>query len=209
MSCPACGNKSDDAYYHVCDDCYGDSQNLPTKVTESAWVAISRKTRRKEKVVPNPKLHDFILYQYSAGSIEPDPENRRVLIGDKLAVPVDQVSTDKLARESGLVVGKWLVYVSADQIDDVWQTIASATLKGELGVDAKVATARQASSAGGEYVICVYTENYLNMEDVQRVRDKLRELGFTQRLYYKPDIYTYLGIYSKVFPGVRASRYAD
>jgi hypothetical protein len=42
-----------------------------------------------------------------------------------------------------------------------------------------------------------------------RVRKKLAELGFNQRLYYKPDIYTYLKIYGKTFPGIRASRYAE
>ncbi len=130
------------------------------------------------------------------------------MIGDRLSIPVDQSSIDKLARAAGLVVGKWLLYVPKDSIDQVWKKVAHATLEGELGSSTKVATARQAGP-GDEYVICVYTEDYLDTDDVKRVREKLRGLGFTQRLYYKPDIYTYLGIYSKTFPGVRASRYSE
>jgi hypothetical protein len=49
----------------------------------------------------------------------------------------------------------------------------------------------------------------LDTLDVKRVRHRLRELGYVQRLYYKPDIYTYLKIYRKTFPSVRASRYAE
>lgn len=72
----------------------------------------------------------------------------------------------------------------------------------------KGSTARQVGTSK-EYVVCVYTRNYLDTVDVKRVRHRLRELGYTQRLYYKSDLYTYLNIYHKTFPSVKASRYAD
>ena len=51
--------------------------------------------------------------------------------------------------------------------------------------------------------MCVYTENYLAVDQVEAVRATLRELmqgmdpqtAFTGRMVYKPDIFTYLGIY--------------
>ena len=122
-----------------------------------------------------------------------------------MEIPVNDESIDKLARDSGLVIGKWLLYVSKDKINEVWESVAEATFKDELGIDAKVSTTAQ----NEKYVICVYTSNYLDTTDVNRVRERLRELGFVARLYYKPDMYTYLGIYSKTFPDIKASRYSN
>lgn len=115
---------------------------------------------------------------------------------------------DTLAKESGLVVGKWLIYQPEEKINESWKIIASSSLSNELGIDTKVSSSLQASSSG-TYVVCVYTADYLDAEDVRRVRKRLKELGFGQRLYYKPDIYTYLKIYHKTFPTVRASRYSE
>lgn len=94
-------------------------------------------------------------------------------------------------KKSGVLIGKWLIYRNDLEIDHVWRTIARSTFKGGLGISAKVSTAM---SERKRHVICVYTGNYLDLEDVMRVRKKLRELGFTEKLCYKPDIYTYLGI---------------
>ena len=91
----------------------------------------------------------------------------------------------------------------------MWKTLAALHLNGDLGIDAKVATKLQALGPSQSYVICVYTRDYLNLNDVQRVRKKLKEIGFNKPLAYKPDLYTYLGIYSKTFPGLKASRYYE
>ena len=42
----------------------------------------------------------------------------------------------------------------------------------------------------------------MDLEDVGRAGKKLRDLGFVERLYYKPDIYTYLKIYRDTSPGI-------
>ena len=46
-----------------------------------------------------------------------------------------------------------------------------------------------------QHVICVYTRDYTDEEDVMRVEQQLRMIGITGQLSYKPDIYTTLGIY--------------
>jgi hypothetical protein len=47
-----------------------------------------------------------------------------------------------------------------------------------------------------DHAICIYTENYLDQDEVLAVRDRLRAvLPSGTRLFYKPDIYTVLGIY--------------
>jgi len=207
MACKKCGNERTPSYYYVCDECFSQEENLPTNVRSSVWITvINRKDRQREKTVGNSKLRILILKSFNRRAIVPDPSRKVVVIGDDLEIPVKENDIDNVARESGLVVGKWLIYTPHEKINEVWKTVASSTLKGELGVDAKVSTVVQGTS---EYVICVYTKDYLDVDDVKRVRKRLAELGFTQRLYYKPDIYTYLRIYHKTFPGIRASRYAE
>lgn len=208
VACGKCGNPRSSEFYQVCDECY--AKNLPTRIYDSAWVRIVSYTEKgKMNAKPeNAKLRDLILTSFHNREIIPDPRRRIVVVGGRLEVPVEEKSLDDLARDSGLVIGKWLLYERGEVINKNWNMIAGSTLKGELGIDAKVSTAGQVDTSK-EYVVCVYTRNYLDTVDVKRVRQRLRELGYTQRLYYKPDLYTYLNIYHKTFPSVRASRYAD
>ena len=67
-----------------------------------------------------------------------------------------------------------------------------ATIKGILGAEAKVSTAKTnpLSSNKKIHVICVYTDDWKNRDDVMRVRDELRKLGIKQKILYKADIDT-------------------
>ncbi len=47
----------------------------------------------------------------------------------------------------------------------------------------------------GRHVICVYTYDWTDFEDVTRVRNELMILGFTQKLGYKTDADTLSGKY--------------
>jgi hypothetical protein len=109
---------------------------------------------------------------------------------EEITLTVENI--DALAQKSGILGGKWLVHRDRSEIDNVWKVIANATFNGELGISAKASTAKQTTT---RHVICVYTDNYLDISNVMAVRDKLRLLGFPEKLCYKPDIYTYLGIY--------------
>lgn len=61
-------------------------------------------------------------------------------------------------------------------------------------------------------MICVYTHNYLDVADVERVQDALRAalppLRSRKRLLYKPDVFTYLGIYVGNEHGLRPTVYS-
>ena len=59
------------------------------------------------------------------------------------------------------------------------------------------------------HVICVYTEDYTDAEDVMRVERELRSLGITEVLFYKPDIYTHLNIYANNPYYINASVYSS
>lgn len=93
--------------------------------------------------------------------------------------------------------GKWLVFVDIENIDEVWAKIKAAVEEGKLGNRAKVATAKPNSNATDPEtkVICVYTYDWADEEDVRKIREELRGLGITNKIPYKADEDTRSGKY--------------
>jgi len=85
--------------------------------------------------------------------------------------------------------GKWLIFVNIDNIDIVWGKIKSATEKGRLGDISKVATVKPNPNAtkNNLKVICVYTYDYTDKDDVLRIRKELRDIGIINNIPYKTD----------------------
>lgn len=117
-----------------------------------------------------------------------------------------------IARKHGVTVGKWMFFKSPNQIDDYWTTIAAATSRGELGIQAKVATS-SSSASSSDRVICVYTHDCEDKDDVRRVLERLVGLGLVregqQPIYYKCDAWTYLEIKANNPWGLKASMYSS
>jgi Domain of unknown function (DUF1917) len=113
---------------------------------------------------------------------------------------------DNLAQTYNVLTGKWLVFVSSDEVDNLWERIVKSTLAGELGISAKVST-RDQEDLPSTHVINVYNADYRSMEEVDRIRDRLRRLGVKERIGYKPDIYTHCRIYLDNSWGIPPSRY--
>ncbi|MFA5394492.1 MAG: putative phosphothreonine lyase domain-containing protein [Methanogenium sp.] len=94
--------------------------------------------------------------------------------------------------------GKWLIFQEPNQTDDLWKKIRDATAAGELGISAKVSTAKENPESWDErMVIYVYTRDWEDEEDVMRIREVLRGLGVTDRIGYKRNIETFQGEYSE------------
>lgn len=93
--------------------------------------------------------------------------------------------------------GKWLVFVHHSEIDCVWAEIKCAIEEGKLGERAKVSTSLSNPNAADpeNHVICVYTYDWADNEDMTRVREELRALGITQKIPYKSDEDTFAGKY--------------
>ncbi len=104
--------------------------------------------------------------------------------------------------------GKWLVFLKADEIDIFWVRVREAVQAGRLGSAAKVATRaiKDSRDGIGKHVVCIYTYDHSDTADVWRIRQVLRDLGVTWRIYYKADEATMNGRYSA--PGQRVSLYA-
>jgi hypothetical protein len=104
-------------------------------------------------------------------------------------------------------VGKWMVFADEGDVDALWATIRGAVERGELGISAKVGTARQRqTSPYGQHVICVYTADYRDRDDRRRARDTLRSLGVTWKIGYKTDQATRAGQYAGPGQGVTIER---
>lgn len=115
-----------------------------------------------------------------------------------------------LARETGVTSGKWMLFPTVDRVDEFWGVVVRAMEKGELGDVAKVAT----DGGGGESrLICVYTDDFGDVEDVKRVVSKLVDIGLVGKgprsIYYKFDAFTHLEINSKNEYGLKASMYSS
>lgn len=83
-----------------------------------------------------------------------------------------------------------MLFCSAQEVNDVWATVAHATAANELGIAAKVAPKPLDGDSRRERLVCIYTADFKDKADVGRVLQKLRELKLvenrTRAIYYKP-----------------------
>lgn len=106
--------------------------------------------------------------------------------------------------------GKWLIFVPQETVGELWEAVRRLVEAGELGEAAKVSTMRPNPNAKDpdKHVIVVYTDDHEAVEDVRRVRDRLRAIGVTWRIPYKTDEATLAGRY-QVTGHHRISKYYE
>lgn len=82
---------------------------------------------------------------------------------------------------------QWLLFVDAEVVNAVWSVVARATASNELGTAAKVAP-YNVNKTRMPRVICVYTKDFKDTDDLSRVIKKMKDLGLVQvakPIYYK------------------------
>lgn len=103
-----------------------------------------------------------------------------------------------------------MLFPGPDDYARYWRLVAEATAEGKLGVTSKAATLDPFNPAG---LICVYTYDFTDMEDVRRVVEELVDVGVcrvdSKPIYYKCDAYTYLDIKSDNVYRIKASLYSS
>ena len=62
---------------------------------------------------------------------------------------------------------------------------------------------------GERHVICVYADDYTDLEEVNGLRVALKAIGVKRQIGFKPDAYTHLGIYKENPWNIRPSRYLE
>ncbi|KAH0345326.1 DUF1917-domain-containing protein, partial [Aureobasidium melanogenum] len=125
------------------------------------------------------------------------------------------------AVASGVTNGKWMLFPKPEDVNRAWKLVAEAVVDGRLGETAKVAPADPPDPFGAaqkqqaSHLICVYTRDFSDLDDVRKVLEELIELGLAPRnaangaIYYKADAYTYLDIDSSNPYGLKASLYSS
>lgn len=118
-----------------------------------------------------------------------------------------------------------MMFCEITEVDAFWSIIAHATASNDLGTAAKVAP--RSNDDRQPRLICIYTKDFTDMNDVARVVGKMRDLGLVNMrgrpIYYKCgesfagwysglclpalDAYTYLGLNSGNEYNIRASLY--
>lgn len=82
-----------------------------------------------------------------------------------------------------------MLFCTVLQVNEIWEVVAKATANNELGIAAKVAP-RSTTDKRTDRLICVYTADFSDTNDVRRVAEKLKQLKLIQSdgrpLYYKP-----------------------
>ncbi len=95
------------------------------------------------------------------------------------------------------ISGKWCIFAAESTINKKWEKIKNLVESGTI-IHAKVSTKRFLSySRSKKYVICVYTKDFNDMEDLIRTRKALRDIGYNRPLNYKRDIDTINGVRGK------------
>jgi len=85
---------------------------------------------------------------------------------------------------------QWMLFVEPTSVNEVWARVAQATARNELGIAAKVAP-REERGSPRERVVCIYTYDFRDRDDVARVLHRLRQLELVRDraagkpIYYK------------------------
>lgn len=106
-----------------------------------------------------------------------------------------------------------MLFPRVDEVNEVWRTVCEGVDANRLGTAAKVSTSGNEDGDPAR-LICVYTKDFRDVEDVRRVLTALVEMGLVKSdaprgIRYKCDAYTYLGIYGQNEYGLRPSMYSS
>lgn len=93
--------------------------------------------------------------------------------------------------------GKWLWFPPLSQLDGAWAVIRSAVEADRLGFAAKAGTLGNSRPGSDDTrrPICIYTPDWRDTHDVERILVQLRALGVLDTLRYKTDQATRSGRY--------------
>lgn len=104
-----------------------------------------------------------------------------------------------------------MLFLELTDLPRVWRLVVDAVIDNRLGTAAKVATDDGSTRSR---LICVYTKDFQDKDDVLRVLNELVSMGLAsagKTIYYKSDPYTLLDIYSKTAGqfGLQASLFSS
>ncbi|PPR05420.1 hypothetical protein CVT24_008035 [Panaeolus cyanescens] len=118
-------------------------------------------------------------------------------------------SIQQISKEHNVVSGKWVLFVPEYKVDAMWAKVVDLVC---LYRKAQCANLRNTPQIHGgqqawrQSAICVWVEDFTDKKSVVELRKYLRLIGVQEEIAFKPDAYSYLGIYShniwNVRPGI-------
>ena len=101
----------------------------------------------------------------------------------------------RIGAECNITSGKWCLQGPWWMADKLWRLVARAVYDGKLGMSAKISK----NHGQKRWLICVHTLSVTNEAMIFALQNALYAIGVSPRteMYYKPDVYTHLGIYTK------------
>lgn len=122
-----------------------------------------------------------------------------------------QQRINDLAIECGILSGKWMLFPKLEEVTAVWKKVVDGVINNRLGPTAKVAPDE---GKPGDRLICIYTKDFRDEDDVSRVLLELETMGLLtsgRSIYYKSDAFTYLDLYKQTASeyGLQASLYTS
>lgn len=131
----------------------------------------------------NPPAEDYVMHGvFNNGATAPTQSHH-----------VDSYIYEARGFKTSHRSGKWCIVRDAASVDALWAKIREAVVSGALPA-AMVSSPAVARQFGGTYLICVFTPEWNDRNDVRRVRQLLREMGVVEELGYKRDVETVYGI---------------
>ena len=122
-----------------------------------------------------------------------------------LSGTVTPESLDQISKAHNVITGKWMIFEESDKIDMLWGNLIYHLCVERQKGSAKVSTWKK----GERHVICVYADDYTDLEEVNGLRIALKAIGVKKQIGFKPDAYTHLGIYKENAWNIRPSRYLE
>ncbi|KAJ7582582.1 translation initiation factor eIF 4e-like domain-containing protein [Mycena floridula] len=114
-------------------------------------------------------------------------------------------SLDQIAAANGVTAGRWLIFSSREEIDELWYRILCLVcLKRQKGL-VRVSPQKVAD----HHVVYVYAEDFTDMQELISLREDLRSIGISWKIGFKLDAYTHLGIYGRNDWNIRPNRYFE
>lgn len=140
----------------------------------------------------------------AANAANPNPRPKRVRRPPQLPTRVrdegwlhafaPDAPEDPPATESG----KWMMFVGHQYADDTWINVSRAIHDGRLSFYGKISTVGS-TPPGRPHVLCVYIADYRDREAAMLLRERLREMGFKRKIYFKRDSMTAAGLSGSEF----------
>ena len=120
---------------------------------------------------------------------------------------VNYQSIKEIAMMHHVKAGKWFFHLSSGlKVDHLWSVVAKGVVQGKLGGSAKVSPF-DPHEEEYKHVLLIYNDDFTNHEQVLDLENRIRAIGIKAQLIYKPDVYTYIGIYRNNVWGLRPTIY--